>query len=52
LFPGEAFAIWGWRFMFYCGLLTSGLGFFIFKYLEESPLWKQMAETRLVAGVN
>src|SRR5579871_613163 len=37
LFPGDAFALWGWRFMFFCGLLSSLLGWFIFTHLEESP---------------
>ncbi|MGA7803815.1 MFS transporter, partial [Bradyrhizobium sp.] len=29
MFPGEAFAHWGWRVMFFSGLLTSLLGWFI-----------------------
>ncbi len=39
LFPGEAFDVWGWRLMFYSGILSSVLGLFILKYLEESPVW-------------
>jgi len=39
LFPGEQFNIWGWRAMFFSGILSSVLGLFIFKYLEESPYW-------------
>ena len=38
VFPGAAFAIWGWRFMFFAGILSSVLGLFIFNALEESPL--------------
>src|SRR5262249_50106642 len=31
VFPGDAFDVWGWRCMFFCGLLSSLLGWFIFK---------------------
>ncbi|MDA5108051.1 MFS transporter [Brevibacillus thermoruber] len=41
LFPGEAFSEWGWRFMFFTGILCSVLGLFVFRMLEESPLWVQ-----------
>jgi MFS transporter, MHS family, proline/betaine transporter len=33
--------VWGWRCMFFAGLLSSFLGWFIFNNLEESPLFKQ-----------
>ena len=39
LFPGAAFGVWGWRFMFFSGILSSVLGLFVFNSLEESPLW-------------
>jgi MFS transporter, MHS family, proline/betaine transporter len=42
IFPGAAFAEWGWRFMFFSGLLSSLLGWFIFKNLEESPFFKEL----------
>ncbi|HXP30904.1 MAG TPA: MFS transporter [Stellaceae bacterium] len=42
VFPGDAFATWGWRCMFFTGILSSVLGLFIFNALEESPLWKQI----------
>ncbi|QOT80808.1 MULTISPECIES: MFS transporter [Pseudomonadota] len=42
LFPGEAFDAWGWRCMFFSGIISSVLGLFIFNSLEESPLWKQL----------
>src|ERR1700693_2908351 len=35
IFPGDAFAVWGWRCMFFSGLLSSLLGWFIFKNLEN-----------------
>ncbi len=42
IFPGELFAQWGWRFMFFSGLISSLLGWFIFKNLEESPFFQQL----------
>jgi MHS family proline/betaine transporter-like MFS transporter len=47
VFPGTAFATWGWRFMFFAGILSSVLGFFIFNALEESPLWKQLDRSKV-----
>jgi MFS transporter, MHS family, proline/betaine transporter len=41
IFPGDAFAVWGWRCMFFSGLLSSLLGWFIFGNLEESPFFKE-----------
>src|ERR1700728_828297 len=41
IFPGDAFAVWGWRCMFFSGLLSSLLGWFIFNNLEESPFFKE-----------
>ncbi len=37
--PGDAFAAWGWRVMFFSGLLTSVIGLLLFRNLEESPLF-------------
>lgn len=50
IFPGEAFAVWGWRCMFFSGLLSSLLGWFIFTNLEESPFFKERQKQR-AAGV-
>ena len=41
LFPGAAFTTWGWRFMFFAGILSSVIGFSVFNAPEESPLWRQ-----------
>ena len=41
VFPGDAFAVWGWRCMFFSGLLSSLLGWFVFSSLEESPFFKE-----------
>lgn len=43
-FPGEEFSTWGWRFMFFTGILSSVLGLFVFRKLEESPLWLQQKQ--------
>jgi MHS family proline/betaine transporter-like MFS transporter len=43
LFPGEQFDVWGWRCMFFTGIISSMLGLFVFNSLEESPLWKKLA---------
>lgn len=40
--PGEAFAEWGWRVMFFSGLLTSVIGLFLFRNLEESPIFRKL----------
>ncbi len=42
IFSGPVFAAWGWRVMFFSGILSSVLGLFIFGALEESPLWSQL----------
>lgn len=47
IFPGEAFAQWGWRVMFFSGLLSSLLGWFIFKNLEESPFFLELQQQKL-----
>lgn len=49
LFPGAAFAEWGWRCMFFCGLLSSPLGWFIFRNLEESPFFKERQRRQAAA---
>ncbi|MGU3421836.1 MFS transporter [Methylobacterium sp. D54C] len=42
LAPGEAFAAWGWRVMFFSGLITSVVGLILFRNLEESPIFRQL----------
>jgi MFS family permease len=46
VFPGPAFEVWGWRCMFFAGILSAILGLVIFNSLEESPLWTRMAQAR------
>lgn len=42
IFPGHAFDVWGWRFMFFSGLLSSILGLLVFTKLQESPMWESL----------
>lgn len=42
IFPGPAFDEWGWRFMFFSGLISAILGIFVFNNLEESPLFRRL----------
>jgi MHS family proline/betaine transporter-like MFS transporter len=52
IFPGDAFAVWGWRCMFFSGLLSSLLGWFIFTSLEESPFFKERQKQKAAGHVN
>lgn len=40
-FPGDAFNGWGWRVMFFTGLLGAVLSLFVLRKVEESPLWAE-----------
>jgi MHS family proline/betaine transporter-like MFS transporter len=42
--PGPAFGEWGWRVMFFTGLLSSLLGWFVFAKLQESPMWEGLQQ--------
>jgi MFS family permease len=46
LFPGAAFEEWGWRCMFFTGIISAVLGITIFSNLEESPMFKQLKEAK------
>lgn len=46
IFPGEAFDEWGWRWMFFTGIISAVLGITIFTKLEESPMFKKMQEAK------
>jgi MFS transporter, MHS family, proline/betaine transporter len=52
IFPGDAFAVWGWRCMFFSGLLTSLLGWFIFTSLEESPFFKERQKQKAAGAID
>jgi MFS transporter, MHS family, proline/betaine transporter len=49
VFTGDSFDAWGWRFMFFAGILSSIFGVFIFNALEESPIWKEMDRAKTTA---
>ena len=51
VFPGDLFAVWGWRCMFFAGLLSSFLGWFIFNSLEESPFFKQHQQKKAAGKI-
>jgi MHS family proline/betaine transporter-like MFS transporter len=51
IFPGDAFAVWGWRCMFFAGLLSSFLGWFIFNNLEESPFFKRHQQKKAAGKI-
>jgi len=42
IFPGDAFEVWGWRCMFFSGILSAVLGFLVFNALEETPFFKKL----------
>lgn len=46
IFPGEEFDEWGWRWMFFTGIISAVLGITIFSKLEESPMFKKMQEAK------
>jgi MHS family proline/betaine transporter-like MFS transporter len=46
IFTGDAFDSWGWRVMFFAGILNSVFGVVIFGALEESPIWREMDRTQ------
>jgi MFS family permease len=48
IFPGEAFDQWGWRCMFFAGLISAVLGIFVFNNLEESPLFRKLQAAKAV----
>jgi MHS family proline/betaine transporter-like MFS transporter len=49
LFPGDAFEQWGWRCMFFTGIISAVLGITIFSKLEESPMFKKLQEAKRLA---
>lgn len=50
LFPGDQFAVWGWRVMFFSGILSAVLGVFIFNSIEESPVWARLQKQKAARG--
>ena len=50
MFPGDAYNVWGWRCMFFSGIISAILGVFIFNRLEESPIWAALKAQRAARG--
>ncbi len=50
IFSGPDFEVWGWRVMFFSGIISSVLGLFVFKFLEESPVWLAARARRAATG--
>jgi MHS family proline/betaine transporter-like MFS transporter len=46
IFPGDSFDEWGWRCMFFTGIISAVLGITIFAKLEESPMFKKLQEAK------
>ncbi|WP_217451339.1 MFS transporter [Prescottella equi] len=40
IIPSDDFGLYGWRVMFFTGLLTAVFSFYIYRHTEESPLWQ------------
>lgn len=47
--PDDAFKEWGWRIPFLLSILLLGLGFWIRRSVEESPIFKEMKEKKAVS---
>jgi MFS family permease len=47
-FPGPLFAVWGWRCMFFTGLLSAIFALFIFYTLNESPYFLELQKRKAV----
>ncbi len=45
-FPGTSFAVTGWRWMFWIGLIPVVIGLLIRLLMPESAMWSQLAEKR------
>lgn len=52
IFPGQSFSVWGWRFMFFTGILGAILSYLVFRAVQESPLWVRAEQQRKVAREN
>ena len=48
LFPGSSFEAWGWRCMFFSGLLSAVFALLIFYKLNESPFFLEVQKKKAV----
>lgn len=44
--PGEAFLAWGWRIPFLLSVVLIGLGYYVRRNVEESPVFEEIAERK------
>jgi MFS family permease len=44
--PGDQFEIWGWRIPFLLSVVLIGVGYFVRRSVNESPVFKQIAERK------
>jgi MFS transporter, MHS family, proline/betaine transporter len=51
IFPGNSFNNWGWRVMFFTGLLGAVLSLFVLRKVEESPMWLEAQAAAKASGV-
>ena len=52
IYPGEAFDEFGWRVMFFCGLISTFFGLIMYRLIDETPAFKQMQADRLKKGAS
>ncbi|MDV6246956.1 MFS transporter (plasmid) [Rhodococcus opacus] len=45
--PRQDFSVYGWRVMFFTGLLTAAFSFYVYRRTEESPLWHGRSPERV-----
>lgn len=48
LFPGHAFQEWGWRVLFFTGILPGLVALFIRLGMDESPLWNNIKKSGML----
>ena len=48
-FPGTAFAVTGWRWMFWIGIIPVIIGLILRYYMPESAMWSELSQKRKVA---
>lgn len=44
--PGDAFMKWGWRVPFLLSVALIGVGYFVRRAVEESPVFLEIAEKK------
>nr|WP_308217706.1 MFS transporter [Paenalcaligenes niemegkensis] len=52
IYPGEAFDEFGWRVMFFSGLISTFFGLIMYRLIDETPAFRQMQADRLKQGAS